>query len=59
MALLYKKGTARSTLAHLPASPESHAQCPSRFHMALKEKPPLLWQEDPAKAQHLSQAVLL
>lgn len=46
-----QKGTARSTLARLPPSPESHAQsAPAGFHTALRQKPPPLWQEAPAKA---------
>lgn len=46
-----QKGTARSTLARLPPSPETHTQSALvGFHMALRQKPPLLWQEAPAKA---------
>lgn len=51
MTLLSKKGL-QEALWHTSLHPlESHAQSALvGFHMALRQKPPLLWQEAPAKA---------
>lgn len=53
-----QKGTARNTLAHLLHPLRAMHSVLVGFH-PFRQKLPLLWQEDPAKAQHLSQAVLL
>lgn len=46
-----QKQAARSTQGRLPPSPESHAlSALVGFHMVLRQKPFLLWQEAPAKA---------